>query len=271
LALTDHDTVAGLAEAAREARRVGVDFVHGIELSCYFPRPGTLHILGYGIDPSEPGMRRLIEEQSVARERRNRAMVERLARLGLDVSYDEVLDEAGGPARAGSIGRPHLAAMLVRKGVVKTNREAFDGYLGGGGVAYFDNNQLSGERAIEAIRAAGGVASLAHPLQLRRQSPAQLEAMVRELADQGLEAIETIHSGHDADTVARLTRLADRLDLLSTGGSDFHGAAKMIRLGKPAEREVPRTFFDALASRLAARGTHPRRHRPTLAAALAGS
>src|SRR5688500_2776771 len=187
LALTDHDTVAGLAEAAREARRLEIDFLNGIELSCYFPRPGTLHILGYGIDPTHPAVRRLVEEQSAARERRNRAMVERLVGLGLDVSYEEVLSEAGGPDRSGSIGRPHLAVMLVRKGIVRSNREAFDAYLGGAGAAYFDNNQLSGRRAIEVIRTAGGLASLAHPLQLRRQTPAQLEAMVRELADQGLE------------------------------------------------------------------------------------
>jgi hypothetical protein len=95
---------------------------------------------------------------------------------------------------------------------------------------------------------------LAHPLQLRRQLPAQLEAMVRELAEQGLEAIETIHSGHDDYTVARFTRLAGRLDLLTTGGSDFHGSDKScIRLGKPAGREVPRAFYERILDRLKSR------------------
>lgn len=246
LSLTDHDTVAGLSAAANEAERVGIDFLNGIELTCYFPRPGTLHILGYGIDPTHPALLQVVDEQSATREARNRAMVERLTRLGIDIDWEEVVDEAGGPARAGSIGRPHLAAVLVRKGHVLTSREAFDEYLGGGGAAFVDNNPLSSARAIGAVRAAGGVASLAHPLQLRRQTPAQLEAVVRELAEQGLGAVETIHSGHDADTVARLTRLADRLDLLTTGGSDFHGGAKSIRLGKPAGREVPREFYDRL-------------------------
>ena len=250
LALTDHDTVAGVAEAAAEAKLAGIDFLPGIELSCYFPRPGTLHLLGYGVDPHHPGLLRLVESQSAGREDRNRIIVDRLNRLGLDVTWDEVVEEAGGPGAAGSIGRPHLAAVLVRKGHVLSNRQAFDRYLGGGGAAYVDNNQLSAERAIAVVHAAGGVVSLAHPLQLRRQSPAQLEAMVRELAEQGLDAIETIHSGHDDDTVARFTRMADRLGLLTTGGSDFHGSAKSIRLGLPAGRTVPRAFYDALVSRL---------------------
>ena len=280
VALTDHDTVAGVAEAAGESARLGLDFLPGIELSCSFPRPGTLHLLGYGVDPASPALLKLIDEQTRAREVRNRLIVERLNGLGLDVSWDEVLEEAGAgrgendetrdggtrndgtrdnatrddaarddAARGGgaTIGRPHLAAVLVRKGLVASARQAFDRYLGGAGGAYVDTNRLSADRAIAAVRAAGGVASLAHPLLLRRQTPAQLEAMVRELAEQGLEAIETIHSGHDADTVARLTRLADRLDLLTTGGSDFHGSAKPgIRIGKPAGREVPRGFYDRL-------------------------
>lgn len=263
LALTDHDTVAGLAEAGSEAARLGIDFVPAIELSCYFPRPGTLHVLGYGIDPAHPALRTVIAEQSAARAARSRLMVERLNRLGLDLTWDEVVDEAGSAGSAGSIGRPHLAAVLVRKGFVLSNRQAFDRYLGGGGAAYVDNNQLSGRRAIEAVRAAGGVASLAHPLQLRRQSPAQLEAMVRELAEQGLEAVETIHSGHDVDTVARLTRLADRLDLLTTGGSDFHGGTKSsIRLGRPAGREVPREMYERLRERTAATGQAAGRRHP---------
>ena len=272
LALTDHDTVAGVAEAAGEAARLGVDFLAGIELSCSFPRPGTMHLLGYGVDPASPALRKLIDEQTVARDARNRMMVERLNRLGLDVSWDEVLEEAGGAtggaggggtgSAVGTIGRPHLAAVLVRKGHVVSARQAFCRYLGGGGGAYVDTNRLSAERAIATVRAAGGVASLAHPLTLRRQTPQQLEAMVRELADQGLEAIETIHSGHDPDTVARLTRLADRLELLTTGGSDFHGSAKPgIRIGRPAGREVPREFFDRLTRRLRGRrrASRPRR------------
>jgi predicted metal-dependent phosphoesterase TrpH len=253
VALTDHDTVAGIAEAAREADRLGIDFLPGIELTCTFLRPGALHLLGYGIDPGHPKLRRLIEAQAAAREGRNRMIVERLNRIGLHLSWQEVIDEAGDASA--NVGRPHLAALLVRKGHALSSRQAFDLYLGGGGAAYVDTNQLSAERAIRTVREAGGVASLAHPLQLRRQNPAQLEAMVRELAGQGLEAIETIHSGHDPETVTRLTRLADRLGLMTTGGSDFHGACKPgIRLGKPAGREVPREFYESVLSRVRSAG-----------------
>ena len=135
IALTDHDTVAGVAEAAVEAKKVGIDFLPGIELSCSFPRPGTLHVLGYGVDPNSPALRKLIEEQAIGRDARNRMILERLNRLGLDLHWDEVVDVAGGPGRPGSIGRPHLAALLVRKGHVLTARQAFDRYLGGAGAA----------------------------------------------------------------------------------------------------------------------------------------
>jgi 3',5'-nucleoside bisphosphate phosphatase len=151
--------------------------------------------------------------------------------------------------------------VLVRKGHVLSMRQAFDRYLGGAGAAYVDNNQLSAERAIAAAHAAGGVVSLAHPLQLRRQSPVQLEAMVRELAEQGLDAIETIHSGHDEETVARFTRMADRIGLLTTGGSDFHGSAKAIKLGLPAGRTIPRAFYDSIVARVTAKRQAARRHR----------
>jgi predicted metal-dependent phosphoesterase TrpH len=258
LALTDHDTVAGVGEASREADALGIDFLPGIELSCTFPRPGTLHLLGYGIDPTHPKLLELIEEQSAGRQLRNRIIVERLNRIGLDLSWQEVLDEAG--AAGANVGRPHLAALLVRKGHAVSSRQAFDLYLGGGGAAYVDTNQLTAERAIRVVREAGGVTSLAHPLSLRRQTPQQLEALVSELAEQGLDAVETIHSGHDPDTVARLTRLADRLELLTTGGSDFHGASKPgIKLGKPAGREVPRGIYEAVAARVAGRRDSGRR------------
>lgn len=257
LALTDHDTVAGVAEGSREADALGIDFLAGIELSCTFPRPGAMHLLGYGIDPTHPKLLELIEEQLAGRQLRNRIIVERLNRIGLDLSWQEVLDEAGA-----SVGRPHLAALLVRKGHAVSSRQAFELYLGGGGAAYVDTNQLTAERAIRVVREAGGVTSLAHPLSLRRQTPQQLEALVSELAQQGLDAVETIHSGHDPDTVARLTRLADRLELLTTGGSDFHGASKPgIKLGKPAGREVPRGIYEAVVARVASRRDSGRRGR----------
>ena len=249
LALTDHDTVAGVAEAAREAASLGIDFLPGIEVSCAFPRPGTFHLLGYGMDLKSPALRKLVRTLEAAREERAAMIVHRLNALGVDVTLQEARAEAGEMA---TIGRPHLAALLVRKGHVASTRDAFTRFLGGGGAAYVDTAPLSPEQAIELIRDAGGLASLAHPFQLRRREFSQLEALVRELAGQGMEGIETLHGSHDAEQVHRLTRLADRLDLLTTGGSDFHGANKAwIRLGEAGGRRViPREFFDLVAVRV---------------------
>jgi hypothetical protein len=209
-----------------------------------------MHLLGYGFDAGHPSFRRLIDRLAAARAERAGLIVERLNRAGVDVSLDEVYREAGGP----NVGRPHVAALLVRKGHAVSTRDAFNRYLGGGGLAYVDTNPLDAGQVIALVRDAGGMVSLAHPLQLRRREWAQLEASVRELAEQEMEGLETIHSTHDAETVHRLTRLADRLDLLPTGGSDFHGANKpWIRLGEAGRRAVPPEWFDAVRERVSGR------------------
>lgn len=252
LALTDHDTLAGVAEAGREARRLGVEFLPGIEVSCAFPRPGTMHVLGYGLDPASAPAQRLTATLGAAREERIDLMIARLNHLGVDLTRAEVEAETAGAG--GGIGRPHVAKLLVSKGYVHSTRDAFDRYLGGGGSAYVDTTPLAPDEVIRLIRAAGGLASLAHPFQLRRREWSQLEALVRELAEQSLEGIETLHSSHTVEQTHRLTRLADRLDLLTTGGSDFHGANKpWIRLGEAGRNAIPRAFYDAIVERLAGR------------------
>ena len=249
VAITDHDTVAGVAEAQAEARRVGVDFLTGIEISAAHPRPGTMHLLAYGFDPSHPQMRKLTGILAAAREERAGRILSALRGVGIEMSMTDVIAEGG-------TGRPHFAAALIRRGHAVSTREAFDRFLGGGGVAYVENNPLGPEQIISLVRAAGGLVSLAHPFQLRRQTFAQLEAMVRELAEMGMEGLETLHGSHDLEMVHRLTRLTDRLELIATGGSDFHGANKpWIRIGQSANRAaVPRAFYDAIVGRLASRG-----------------
>ena len=248
LALTDHDTVDGIAEAREEAARVGVELVNGIEVSSAFPRPGTMHLLGYGFDVAHPSMQRLLKVIGEARAERAALIIGRLKRLGVDLSVEEVRQETGG------LGRPHLAKMLVKKGHVISRNEAFRKYLGGGGAAWVDNLPLMSDGVIPLIREAGGIVSLAHPFQLRRQTFAQLEAVVRELAEQGMEAVETIHASHDTDMVHRLTRMADRLGLLTTGGSDYHGPEKSTKLGLPGGRVVPAYFLDEIVRRIDGRG-----------------
>ncbi|MBC8106070.1 MAG: PHP domain-containing protein, partial [Anaerolineae bacterium] len=228
LALTDHDTVAGLREAAVHAADLGLDFLTGIEISCEFPRPGTMHMLGYGIDPDSATLRVLTTALLSARGDRNPQIVEKLNELGVNVTMDEWREEAKG----GVLGRPHLAAILLRKGVVKSRQEAFDRYIGEGGVAYFDKERITSRRAITMIREAGGVAVLAHPTQLRRENFPQVETILKNLVDEGLAGVEVIHSDHDETWTRELERMADRFKILKTGGSDFHGSNKPdIQLG----------------------------------------
>ncbi len=255
LSLTDHDTVAGVAEAAAEARRLGMTFLPGIEISAEFPHPGTLHILGYGIDPQSASLRDLTRQLIEGRDNRNPRIIDRLNALNIPISMAEVEAEAGGKV----IGRPHIAAVLVRRGVVGSIKEAFNAYLAPGGLAYFDKERLSPRRALEMIRESGGLPVLAHPVQLRTENDAQLERVLKDLLDLGLAGLEVIHSDHDAALVEKYGRLADRYGLLKTGGSDFHGQNKLnIDLGKANGRRVPRAWMEALIDRCSASSPSPR-------------
>ena len=247
VALTDHDTVAGVAEAAAAAAEAGIDFLTGMEVTAAFPRPGTMHLLAYGFDVEHPALRRLTDRLGVARAERAEQIVRCLNRVGVDLSLAEVEAEAAG----GSIGRPHVARVLIRRGYAVTTREAFDRFLGTRGSAWVDTAPLAAGAVIEHVRAAGGLVSAAHPRQLRRQTFGQLAALVEELAGQGMGGLETIHSTHDEATVHQLTRLADRHGLVATGGSDYHGPHKpWVTIGSAGGRHVPRAAFDAVVARV---------------------
>ena len=244
MALTDHDTVAGLAEGSAEAGRLGLTFVPGIEISAVSPiAGGTLHILGYCIAPQNAVLTEMTRQLIDARDNRNPRIIARLRELGIDITMDEALAQAQG----GVLGRPHIAAILVRKGVVKTIKQAFDEYLGQGGNAFFDKERLSPREAIGRIRQAGGLPVVAHPIQLRASNDAQLDRVVKDLVDLGLAGIEVVHSDHGAAEVERYGGLAERYHLLKTGGSDFHGANKKdINLGIANGRRVSREWMDEL-------------------------
>src|SRR4051812_19406701 len=247
IALTDHDTVAGCADAADEARKLSLDFLCGIEISAEFPHPGTMHILGYGVDPDSPQLKNLTETLLAGRDNRNPRIIAKLNEMGVAVSMKEWEEQANG----GVLGRPHLAAVLARKGYVSSIKQAFDKYIGQGAPAYFDKERLTPRQAFERIAASGGVAVLAHPIQLRAGNDAQLERVVKDLVDLGLVGIEVIHSDHDETWIAKCNALADRFGLIKTGGSDFHGANKKdISLGSARGRRIPREMFDALRKRL---------------------
>ena len=252
LSLTDHDTIGGVAEASAEAARLGLAFLTGIEISCEYPHPGTMHILGYGVDPHSPTLRDLTRQLLEGRDNRNPKIIQRLNELGVAITMAEVEQEAKATAADSKkpIGRPHIAAVLLRKGYVSSIKQAFDKYLAQGGLAYFDKERLTMRQAMDLIRQSGGMPVLAHPVQLRTQSDAELERVVKDLLDLGLVGLETIHSDHDAALVEKYTRLADRYHLLKTGGSDFHGSNKKdIHLGIANGRRIPREFLDGLLER----------------------
>ena len=242
-ALTDHDTAAGVKEAANEARKLGLAFVPGIEISVEFPRPGTMHILGYGIDPDSEGLRELSTWQVGSRNRRNPQIIQKLRDLGVAITLEEIEAIAGSDV----IGRPHIAKILLDKGYVSSTKQAFDKYLGQGGAAYVNRERLPARRAFDLIALAGGVAVLAHPVQLATQNDAQLHRIVKDLVDLGLKGIEVIHSDHTPELVEKYTKMAEQYLLLKTGGSDFHGANKKdIEMGLAKGQRIPRQMLDEL-------------------------
>lgn len=250
IAITDHDTVDGFADARAAADGFGIEFIPGIEISADFS-PGTMHILGYLIDGESLALKEQLAMLKNAREKRNPEIAHRLERLGFDISYEEVARLAGNNV----VGRPHFASVLVKKGYVRNIQEAFDTLLKKGAPAYVEKARLSPRDAIEVIHGAGGVAVLAHPYQLKLSSYEAADELVAELAALGLDGIEAIYSRHSADQRSRYSEIALRHELLITGGSDYHGSYKpdidlVTGLG---DLEVPYGLLEALKARATAR------------------
>jgi predicted metal-dependent phosphoesterase TrpH len=242
VALTDHDTVAGLAEArAAAAAFPNLRLIPGIEVSAKFPPPAMVHLLGLGIDEQSSALRDLMAEFRIARAERNPKIIARLQALGVPLDMDDVraaATPAGGepidPAAPRIIGRMHIAEAMRRKGLVPNTREAFARYLGEGGPAYVEKDRLRPGEVIRRLKAAGAVAVLAHPVHLHFEGRLDLERAVREMMDAGLGGIEVYHSDHNDEQTRMYLDLARKLNLLVTGGSDFHGQTKpTVRLGHP--------------------------------------
>ncbi|WP_030688578.1 PHP domain-containing protein [Streptomyces globisporus] len=226
VALTDHDTTRGHAEAIA-ALPEGLTLVTGAELSCRMDGIG-LHMLAYLFDPEEPAL--LAERELVRDDRvpRARGMVAKLQELGVPVTWEQVARIAGD----GSVGRPHVAEALVELGVVPDVSGAFTPeWLADGGRAYVEKHELDPVDAIRLVKAAGGVTVFAHPLAVKRGQVLPEASMAR-LAEAGLDGIEVDHMDHDEATRARLRGLAKELGLLTTGSSDYHGSRKTCRLGE---------------------------------------
>ncbi len=220
LAITDHDTVEGLPEALAAGKRLGIEIISGTELSSRYEGRET-HILGYFFDWQDATFQIRLTELRESRDQRNPRVVEKLNQLGLDISYEEVKTKSG----AGSVGRPHIAAVLVDKGYVSSTKDAFDRYLADGAPAYVERESPESSEAIAWIREAGGVPVLAHPHWTKKQG-AELVEMCSTLKEAGLMGIEVFYSTHTKRQTSEYLELARKLDLLMTGGSDFHGDAK---------------------------------------------
>jgi len=245
VALTDHDTVQGLAEARAAAAAVGVRLVEACELSCEVG-PATMHLLVYFLSDSPGPLQDRLSGLQAARADRNRRIVAVLQDHGLDVTLDEILAEAG----RGSVGRPHVAGVLMQKGYVSSIQEAFDVWLANGRPAYLDRERLLPAEAIALAHASGAVAVLAHPTSLGYEGRA-LERFVAALAAEGLDGMECEYGRYSPDLRATLRAMADRLGLAVTGGSDYHGRYKPdLALGSGlGDLAVPDSLLDALEAR----------------------
>jgi 3',5'-nucleoside bisphosphate phosphatase len=227
VALCDHDTTAGLQEAAATAAEIGQQFVPGIELSATWQNV-TVHIVGLYITPGNKALQEMLSRTRGMRDRRNPQIITALRRLGIDITMADVTSDRPGD----SVGRPHIAKQLVKKGIVQSTDEAFEKYLGEGASAHVPKDRLPASEAIDTIRAAGGVPILAHPHQTGLLLPA-LDTFVGELTELGLLGIEVFCSGYKSNRSTAYTRIARRHGLVRSGGSDFHGDAKpAIRLGR---------------------------------------
>ncbi|MDP6636396.1 MAG: PHP domain-containing protein [Phycisphaerae bacterium] len=237
VALTDHDTTAGLPEAVTAAENFpDLCFVPGIELSAKFCS-GTLHILGLGIDSNAPDLSALTDNLIAARNERNPKIIARLQELGMEIEFSDVLAVMSDSPKSIDdrvVGRMHIAEALRRKGYIHSTAEGFKRYLGDRGSAFVDKERLTPAQVIAPIHSAGGVAILAHPVHMSYANSAQLANLVHRLTDAGLDGLEVVHPDHSPFQTRTYLQLARRLGLLTVGGSDYHGQAKPhVRMGHP--------------------------------------
>ncbi len=243
IAITDHDTIEGCEEGLLEGERIGFEVIPGIEISAEHS-PGSMHILGFFLDIHHPFLNQRLEYLQKARAERNPKMVAKLNQLGIDVTYEEVLKASGG----GQVGRPHFANVLLEKKIVRSFQEAFDRFLKKGAPAYVDKLRFTSKEALHFIHEAGGVAVLAHPNTLGVSRYSELEKLILQLVNEGLQGIEVYYPEHSSAEVAQYKTLAERYHLLSTGGTDYHGIEKNeldIGIGR-GEMKLPYSIVEKI-------------------------
>ncbi|GFK93112.1 5'-3' exoribonuclease [Fundidesulfovibrio magnetotacticus] len=248
VALTDHDTLQGLPEARAAGMEAGIEVIPGCELSVVH-QGRELHLLGLWVRP-DGELSTVLESLRAGREDRNRRIVEKLAGMGVAIDYDEVVELA-----QGTVGRPHIARILLERGLVRDYDAAFRQYLGRHGRAFVAKEELPAYLAARVLADGGATVALAHPY-LLGASGRDMEELARRFQLLGVDAIEAYYTEHSDQKTREYLELARRLDLGVCGGSDFHGAVKPgIRLGVGKGRlKVPESVLDALKERRAARG-----------------
>jgi len=217
IAITDHDTIEGLGEGLSEGERIGLEVIPGIEISAEHS-PGSMHLLGYLFDIDHPLLKDRLAHLQKARAERNPKIVEKLNRLGIKVSYEEVAKVSGG----GQVGRPHFAQVLLDKGYVRSFQEAFDRFLKKGAPAYAEKFRFKATEALHFIQEANGVVALAHPKTLGLNGYSELESFLLQLVKDGLKGLEVYYPEHSALEVSHYKTLAERCGLVITGGTDYH-------------------------------------------------
>ena len=218
IAVTDHDTMGGVAEALEAGKKYNVDVVPCVEISSGVTL--EVHMLGYGMSPDHPVMKAMMEDMRAARVERMERIIENLQKMGVPITVEEVEAVAGG-----AIGRPHIAQVLIAHGLVPDVRTAFREYIGVGAKAYVERRKMTSEQVIANIRDAGGVPVLAHG-GLLRISEVELNQWIDSMAKKGLMGLECYHNAHTPQMERLLRAAAERNGLLVTGGSDFHGASR---------------------------------------------
>lgn len=226
IALTDHDTTDGLAQAMEAGKDLDIEVIPGCELSVEYP--GLMHIIGLWVTPDAPVLSSALRELRAKRNNRNNIMISKLQETGVDISFEEVKQLAGDAA----MGRPHISRVLMNKGIISNIQEAFDKYIGPGGAAYVPKEKFSPEKAIAMLKSEQATVILAHPFSLKL-SPEGLRKELLNLKEMGLDGMEVFYPEHFAEQTRTYLKICQELDLLPSGGSDFHGSIKPdISLGK---------------------------------------
>ena len=248
IALTDHDTIDGLDEFQKTGNALGIETIPGIEFAALWEkhhRP-EIHLVGLGFDPAHPALLSRMQEIRQSRDLRNSKMCEKLSSIGLHITIEEVAANAGGEI----ITRAHFANVLLQKGYIKKKEDAFSRYISPGLPGYVEREFLTPALCIQTIKEAGGAAVLAHPT-LYGLGMEQLEELCEELIPYGLDGIECQYSTYSPAETKAITALAEKMDLLPSGGSDFHGKNKPnIHLGSgKSNLAIPYGFWEELKKR----------------------